>query len=109
MVESLLHPLNIFIVGLGGGFLLPILYRIGKSWVPWAFVVALMAMTVISGVALFRLLHGAPPIDILTGGATPPLSINLRLGVPEAVFALSVNLIALGGGGLSRCPRFVYM
>ena len=54
-------------------------------------------MTVISGVALFRLLHGAPPIDILTGGATPPLSINLRLGVPEAVFALSVNLIALGG------------
>jgi len=97
MVESLLHPLNIFIVGLGGGFLLPILYRIGKSWVPWAFVVALMAMTVISGVALFRLLHGAPPIDILTGGATPPLSINLRLGVPEAVFALSVNLIALGG------------
>src|SRR5208337_9592 len=97
MVESLLHPLNIFIVGLGGGFLLPILYRIGKSWVPWALVVALMAMTVISGVALFRLLHGAPPIDILTGGATPPLSINLRLGVPEAVFALSVNLIALGG------------
>ncbi len=41
MVESLLQPLNIFIVGLGGGFLLPILYRIGKSWVPWAFVVAL--------------------------------------------------------------------
>ena len=33
MVESLLHPLNIFIVGLGGGFLIPLFSRLGKSWV----------------------------------------------------------------------------
>ena len=31
MVASLLHPLNIFIVGLGGGFLIPLLYRLGSS------------------------------------------------------------------------------
>ena len=30
MVDSLLHPLNIFIVGLGGGFLIPMFYRLGR-------------------------------------------------------------------------------
>ena len=30
MVESLLHPLNIFLFGLGGGFVIPLLYRLGK-------------------------------------------------------------------------------
>ena len=29
---------NIFIVGLGGGFLIPLLYRLGKNWVATAFV-----------------------------------------------------------------------
>ena len=33
MVSSLLHPLNIFIVGLGGGFLIPLVYRLGQVWV----------------------------------------------------------------------------
>ncbi len=54
-------------------------------------------MTLISGVALLRLAQGAAPIEILTGGATPPISINLRLGLPEAIFAFSVNLVALFG------------
>ena len=97
MVASLLHPLNIFIVGLGGGFLIPILNRFGPVWVRGAFLFALVAMTAITGVALLRFLGGAPSIEILTGGAAPPIAINLRLGLAESVFALGVNLVALLG------------
>jgi formate hydrogenlyase subunit 3/multisubunit Na+/H+ antiporter MnhD subunit len=98
-VSGVFHPLNIFIVGLGGGFLIPLLNRLGRAWLSAAFILALAAMTLISGVALLQMLHGAAPIEILTGGSTPPYSINLRMGPAEAVFAFSVNLIALIGAG----------
>lgn len=97
MVAGLLHPLNIFIVGLGGGFLLPILNRLGPRWVRACFLFALIAMTLITGVAMVGFLRGGPLIDILTGGAAPPIAINLRLGLAECVFALGVNLVALLG------------
>jgi formate hydrogenlyase subunit 3/multisubunit Na+/H+ antiporter MnhD subunit len=99
MVDSLLHPLNIFIVGLGGGFLIPLFSRVGKSWVAVAFIMVLMAMTLMSGYGLFKLLHGAAPIEMLTGGAEPPYAINLRMGMAEGVFVFTVNLITLFGAG----------
>jgi formate hydrogenlyase subunit 3/multisubunit Na+/H+ antiporter MnhD subunit len=97
MVAGLLHPLNIFIVGLGAGFLIPLFDRLGKSWVTAVFIFALAAMTLISGYAVLTLLQGAEPIEILTGGAKPPYAINLRMGPGESIFALCVNLIALLG------------
>jgi formate hydrogenlyase subunit 3/multisubunit Na+/H+ antiporter MnhD subunit len=97
MVAGLFHPLNIFILGLGGGFLIPLLNRFGKVWVPVAFVFALTAMTLISGISLFELLAGALPIEIVTGGSAPPYSINLRFGMAESVFSVGVNLVALLG------------
>ena len=68
MVASLFHPLNIFILGLGGGFIIPLLSRLGKVWVSVVFVLALTGMTLISGVSLFKFMAGALPIEILTGG-----------------------------------------
>lgn len=97
MVGSLLHPLNIFILGLGGGFLIPLLNRLGKTWVVAGFTAALAAMTLISVFCAVRLFYGAEPIEILTGGSTPPYSINLRMGLAEAFAATSVNLIGLLG------------
>jgi formate hydrogenlyase subunit 3/multisubunit Na+/H+ antiporter MnhD subunit len=97
MVAGLLHPLNIFIIGIGGGFLIPLVYRLGQAWLSSVFILALAGMTLISGVGLFNLAQGAPPIEILTGGATPPYSINLRLGFAESVFAFAVNVVALLG------------
>lgn len=97
MVEGLLHPLNVFIAGLGGAFLIPLLYRIGGNAVAAALLFAIAAMTVISGVALWQLSQGGAPIEILTGGAGPPVAINLRLGLPEAIACFSVNLVALFG------------
>ena len=99
MVSNVFHPLNIFIVGLGGAFLIPLIYRFGRSWLPGVFVLALAAMTLISGVSLWRLAQGGMPIDILTGGAHPPYAIDLRMDLPEAIFAFSINLVALLGAG----------
>jgi formate hydrogenlyase subunit 3/multisubunit Na+/H+ antiporter MnhD subunit len=97
MVAGLLHPLNIFIIGLGGGFLIPLVYRAGQNALAAVFILALAGMTLIAAVSLTRLANGAPPIEILTGGTTPPFSINLRLGLPEAVFAVGVNVVGLLG------------
>ena len=61
MVGGLLHPLNIFILGLGGGFLIPLLNRLGKTWVVAGFIAALAAMTLISVFCAVRLFYGAEP------------------------------------------------
>jgi len=97
VVNSALDPLNIFIVGLGGAFLIPLLNRLGRSWPAAALLFALSAMTMISGVSLWRLVGGAAPIAMHTGGANPPYAINLRIGLLEAVFAFVINVVALVG------------
>jgi formate hydrogenlyase subunit 3/multisubunit Na+/H+ antiporter MnhD subunit len=97
MVASLFHPLNIFLVGLGGGFAIPLLVRIGNAWLSAGFFIALVGIGVISGVSLLRVLGGEPPIDILTAGSLPPVSINLRFGLSEGFVAASVNVIAILG------------
>ncbi len=104
MVGGLFHPLNIFILGLGGGFLIPLLYSLNKAWLPFAFFFALAGLAVICGVSMLSLLNGAPAIEILTGGAVPPYSINLRFGLWEGFFALSLNVMALLGA-LHLWPR----
>ena len=86
MVAAVLHPLNTFILGLGIGFLIPLLNRLGAVWVRFIFLFGLAGMTVISGAGLWESLQGAPPVEILTGGSKPPYAINLRLGLPEALF-----------------------
>jgi formate hydrogenlyase subunit 3/multisubunit Na+/H+ antiporter MnhD subunit len=106
MVASLLHPLNIFIVGLGTGFLIPLFDRLGKSWVTAVFVLALATMTLISGYAVLLLLQGAVPIEILTGGANPPYAINLRMGLAESIFAFCVNLVSLLGATYIARERY---
>jgi formate hydrogenlyase subunit 3/multisubunit Na+/H+ antiporter MnhD subunit len=109
MVASLLHPLNIFIVGLGAGFLIPLFYRLGKSWVAAVFVLALATMTLISGYAVLTLLQGAAPIEILTGGANPPYAINLRMGLAESIFAFCINLVALLGATYVARERYAVL
>jgi formate hydrogenlyase subunit 3/multisubunit Na+/H+ antiporter MnhD subunit len=97
MVANLLQPLNIFVIGLAGGFLIPLLYRIGKPLSRIGFLFSLVAIAVISASSLLRLLGGAPSFEVETSGALPPLSINLRLGLWEGFFSFAVNLIALLG------------
>src|SRR5262245_66483084 len=82
---------------------MPLINRVGRSWVAAAFIFALTAMTLISGISLYRLVGGAAPIYILTGGANPPYAINLQMGLPEAQFAFGINFVALlGARGFAR-------
>lgn len=97
MVDSLLQPLNIFLLGIGGGFLIPLLYRVAKPLPAIGFVVALVGMTVISCVCLWRIRNGEPAFEILTAGSVPPFSINLRFGPWEGFFSACVNVVALLG------------
>lgn len=97
MVEALLQPLNIFLLGLGGGFLIPLLYKIAKPLPAIAFLAALVGIAAISGANLWALHNGHPTIEVLTAGSTPPFSINLRFGLWEGVFTFSVNVAALLG------------
>ena len=97
MVAALFHPLNIFILGLGGGFIIPLLYRLGKGWLHAGFFIALGGLTAVSGVSLLGLLVGGPTIDVATAGAPVPVAITLRFGPWEGGFAFGVNLVALFG------------
>lgn len=97
MVAVLFHPLNIFLLGLGGGFAIPLLYRLGKVWLSLGFHLALAGITLVSGMALLGLVQGGETIEVLTAGAAPPVAINLRYGLWEGFFAFSCNLVALLG------------
>lgn len=95
MVEALLHPLNIFLFGLGGSFLIPLLYRIAKPLPAVIFVLALAGIVAVSGACLWAVYHGQPVLESFTAGSAPPYSINLRVGPWEGVCAFSVNIVAL--------------
>src|SRR5579864_2330449 len=97
MVAGLFHPLYIFILGLGGGFVIPLLYRLGKPWLTGGFFVALGGIVLVSGAAFLGLLQGGETIEVLTAGALPPVSINLRFGLWEGLFTFSVNVVSLLG------------
>ncbi len=97
MVAALFHPLNIFLLGLGGGFVIPLLYRLGKPWLHAGFWLALVGIVAVCAVSYAQLLQGAPSIEVLTAGSLPPVSINLRFGAWEGFATVSVGLVALLG------------
>jgi formate hydrogenlyase subunit 3/multisubunit Na+/H+ antiporter MnhD subunit len=97
MVGVILHPLNIFIVGLGGGFLIPLLSRIGRNWATAAFIAALAAIALISAAGTGHVFVSGVPIEILTGGSAPPYAINLRMGPAEGFAATCVAVTAFLG------------
>lgn len=102
MVGALLDPLNIYIIALGAGFLLPLLARMKFGFVDDLFLICLAAMAAIATVGYLDLSHGAAARDIYTAGIEPPFSINLRYGLYEAFFVLAVNVTGLLGGWYLR-------
>ena len=92
---DLLHPLGIFVLALGAGFLIPLLYSSRPGLATGLFLAALTGMTIIAGTGFFALAGGAPVIEIETAGIAPPFSINLHFGLYESLFVFAVNLAAL--------------
>ncbi|NNJ93976.1 MAG: proton-conducting membrane transporter, partial [Halobacteria archaeon] len=93
--DVLLHPLGIYVIALGAGFLVPLFDRAHRGSAILVFLAALAAMVAIAGLNLLAIINGAPSIDIETAGIAPPFSINLRFGLFEGGFALAVNSVAL--------------
>ena len=91
-------PIYIFIIALGIAFLLPLLERAKKGAAETVFLAALSGIALISWHWLFSLLTGRCEIgEIFTAGFRPPFSINLRVGMEEAVFTSAINLATLAG------------
>ena len=97
MLDGIVQPLTIFLLGLGGGFAIPLLYRLGPNWLNAGFILALVGMAAIGCLLLVTVFQTGQPIEILTAGAPPPFSINLRFGPWEGFCVAAVNIIAVLG------------
>lgn len=95
MVNMLLHPLGIFVLALGAGFLIPLFDRAHRGSAIMVFLATLAAMAFIAGFNLLAIMNTGAAIDIETAGIAPPFSINLRFGLFEGGFVLAVNTVAL--------------
>ncbi len=95
MVAGLLHPLAIYVLALGSGFLIPLLFRASAAMATALFMLALTGMTLIPALGFVALLQGGPAIEVQTAGVAPPFAINLRFGLAECLFVLAVNLAGL--------------
>ncbi len=93
--EIIWHPLGIYVLALGAGFLIPLFDRAHRGSAVLVFLAALAGMVAIAGMNLLAIVNGAPSIDIETAGIAPPFSINLRFGLFEGGFVLAVNTAAL--------------
>ena len=92
-------PIYIIAIALGVAFLLPVLERSGKQLVNIIFLLALSSFVFIALQWLWALaFNGLQTVQIFTAGLKPPLSINLQMGLKEALFLSGINLLALSAG-----------
>ncbi len=94
----MVNPIYIFILALGAGFLLTLFDKAGRKVSLTIFYVVLVAMVAISAQWLIALLGGSETAMIYTAGFKPPFSINLQMGLEEAIFTLAVNVLGLLSG-----------
>ena len=100
-------PIYIIAITLAVAFLLPLISKLGNKVTNTVFLLTLGFLTFISGEWLYAFVFkGIPAVQIFTAGVKPPLSINLQMGLHEALFATATNLLALVGGlYLIRCLK----
>lgn len=92
-------PIYIIATALGVAFLLPLFKRFGNKVVNGLFLLTLATLLFISGQWLYAFLfRDMQTVQIFTAGVKPPLSINLQMGLTEAIFLTATNLLALLGG-----------
>ncbi len=96
MVAFLLSPFGAWALLLLGAFLLYPLSRMAKGWVLPSLGLLLFYALFQSGVAVWSGLNGAKPLLFLTAGFQPPLSIALRIGLPEGFMLLLLYFVGAG-------------
>ncbi|MDY6915007.1 MAG: proton-conducting transporter membrane subunit, partial [Candidatus Cloacimonadota bacterium] len=90
----MVSPLAIFIVTLTIAFLMVLFYKFDKYLAYGAFYGSLTTILIISIQWLYGLLLGSQDVQVFTAGFKPPLSINLQMGMEEALFLTIINTMA---------------
>ncbi len=101
----MVSPIYIIAVALGAGFLIPLVAQLGSrdssrdtgaglKAAAGLFYLALIALIIIPATWLGELAVGGT-VEVFTAGARPPLSINLRMGLTEAIALTLMNLVGL--------------
>ena len=92
----MVSPIYLVAAGLGGAFTLGLLR---DQWRAAAYVITLCVLVFTSWIAAswtIALASGSvETVEILTAGTLPPFSVNLRLGLAEAVLVLLISLTGL--------------
>ncbi len=92
----MVNPIYIIAAALGAAFLLGLLRN---DWRGAAYGITLGSLALMSAISagwVVALVSGdGLPVDIYTAGTEPPFAINLRMGVPEAVLTLLINVSGL--------------
>lgn len=95
----MISPLHIITIGLGVGFALGLIKKAGATVTGIVTLTALMFMSVVSAQWAYSFVFEAnTAIEIFTAGFEPPYSINLRMGLNEAVITLLINVVGLLSG-----------
>ena len=95
---NLISPINIIAVSLGVAFFMGLLGNKAQRFSYYLLVAALLFNTVISLEWLYALANNLTDAQqIFTAGFKPPFSINLLMGLNEAVITSLVNVVGLLG------------
>ena len=95
----MVEPIYLIVIALATAFLLGLLRKAGAMAPIAVTLLALGAMTVISGQWAYGIVFGGvEPLHISTAGLQPPFSINLLMGASEAVLTLIINVSTLLSG-----------
>jgi len=94
----MVSPIYLIAVPLLSAFLLGIADRAGRGLSIGLSLGAVGFMLTLSAGWLGALLSGSAPVEVLTAGFEPPLAINLRMGLIEAIVTTAINLAFLGTG-----------
>jgi len=94
----MISPVHIISVGLGTAFALGFLGKANRNLVIFLMLLAISVMGTISGSWLWDAWNNGATSSIFTAGFKPPYSINLQMGLNEAIFTTLVNAAGLLGG-----------
>ena len=94
----MISPIHILTIGLGGAFALGFVPKKAKDMAAIIMLFAIALMGAISGSWLLSLINGSSAEQIFSAGFQPPYSINLLMGLNEAILTTAINVIGLLGG-----------
>ncbi|PKP05045.1 MAG: NADH-quinone oxidoreductase subunit F [Bacteroidetes bacterium HGW-Bacteroidetes-6] len=92
----MVSPVHIVSIALATAFLMGIAGKRHQSLLVYVLMLAVAAMTMVSGSWLWAIFSGAQqPLEVFTAGFKPPFAINLRMSLDEAFLTTLINFFGL--------------